>query len=674
MKMKSRIYLGCLLVLVACGDDSATPPPPGSDAGPQIMCEGVLDTDNDSIGDREEGSVGIVDTDADGTADFLDSDSDNDTFMDRVEAGDASCATPPVDTDGDSIPDFRDGDSDGNGIPDVREGMGDYDADGSGDVIDPDDDGDMIDDVTELAGRTDFPRDSDDDGQPDFRDVDADGDTIADVTERGADTDLDETPDAFDLDSDADTIPDSVEAGDADVDTAPIDSDDDGVADFRDRDSDADGLPDDLESVRGTDPRVGDSDGDMVSDLIEDAAGTDPLDAEDNPRVRGDFVFVVPYDEDPAPRRDTLRFRTNIQFADVYFLFDITGSMSGEISAMRSAVTSIIDNITCSGSGSACAIDADCGDVTGEVCGPDGTCIENPETTGCIASMWTGVGTYEGLVGSYRNLLSLQPDPATTQRSIPTSASGAGGAEELFEAAACVADPTACGMAGGTCTVMAGAIGCPAFRRDAVRILAHITDEDNQCTGCLVNTAVDAGSRILSERITYVGVDCDLAQSPRADLEALARAADSFDASGAPLYFAGNEARVTDAVTEAVREIALGIPLFVVVQAEDLPDDAGDALQFILRTEVNLDEARGCTPDARTADLNSDGFDDAFPFLLPGRPVCWDVVARRNTRVRPTREPQVFRAKLTVLGDDSPLDSRNVFFLVPPEIEITMIK
>jgi hypothetical protein len=670
----TRICLTALVILAGCGDDDSTIPIPGTDAGPINTCEGVLDSDEDTINDRDEGSAERVDTELDGIADYVDQDSDDDTFRDRVEAGDLSCATLPFDSDGDGTPDFRDTDSDGNGILDVREGAGDFDGDAILDYVDTDDDGDLIDDVTEIAGRVDFPRDSDDDGAPDFRDRDADGDTIADVSERGTDTDRDEIPDTLDLDSDEDMRPDSLEAGDADLDTAAIDTDGDSIPDYRDRDSDDDGLADDLETERGTDPLIADSDGDGVTDLIEDAAGTDPRDLDDNPRARGDFVFVVPFDEDPAPRRDTLRFRTNIQFADVYFLFDITGSMSGEISAMRSAVTSIIDNITCASSGTACVIDADCGDVSGEVCGPEGTCIENPEDTGCIASMWTGVGTYEGLVGSYRNLLSLQPDPSITQRSIPTSASGAGGAEELFEAAACVADPTACGTAGGTCTVLAGAIGCPAYRGESVRILVQITDEDNQCTGCRVNTAVDAGSRIRTERITYVGVDADVANSPRTDIEALARAADSFDATGRPLYFAGNEARVTDAVTEAVREIALGIPLFVVVQAEDEPDDAGDALQFILRTEVNLDSMRGCTADARTADLDSDGFQDAYPFLLPGRPVCWDVVARRNTRVRPTREPQVFRAKLTVLGDDSPLDSRRVFFLVPPEIDLPVIE
>jgi len=46
------------------------------------------------------------------------------------------------------------------------------------------------------------------------------------------------------------------------------------------------------------------------------------------------------------------------------------------------------------------------------------------------------------------------------------------------------------------------------------------------------------------------------------------------------------------------------------------------------------------------------------------------VVPRDNTTVMPTTEPQVFRARLTVSGDGSPLDARIVFFLIPPTIEL----
>ena len=89
---------------------------------------------------------------------------------------------------------------------------------------------------------------------------------------------------------------------------------------------------------------------------------------------------------------------------------------------------------------------------------------------------WTGVGVYSGDPSSYRNLLQLQPDPAMTRMRIPASANGGGANETLFESVACVADPTAC--SGAECTP--GGIGCPAFRRDAVRMLVTITDETGE--------------------------------------------------------------------------------------------------------------------------------------------------------------------------------------------------
>jgi hypothetical protein len=67
-----------------------------------------------------------------------------------------------------------------------------------------------------------------------------------------------------------------------------------------------------------------------------------------------------------------------------------------------------------------------------------------------------------------------------------------------------------------------------------------------------------------------------------------------------------------------------------------------------------------------TEDTDGDGFPDAFPAVTPGTRVCWDVIPAMNTTVMSTGAPQIFRARLTVRGDGSPLDSRIVYFLVPP--------
>ncbi|MEM9190751.1 MAG: hypothetical protein AAGF12_16315 [Myxococcota bacterium] len=673
--MARTLCLICAFFLAGgCGDDSGNTSPEGGMGDADVAP--IADTDGDTIRNRDESSDFSVDTDGDGTPDFEDLDSDNDGFPDSVEAGDTDPATPPRDTDSDGVPDFVDDDSDGNGILDALEGQNDFDGDGLLDAFDLDDDGDRIPDFdpnneanSEIGPDAAFPRDFDMDGMPDFRDIDSDDDLIGDIHEAIRDTDGDGTLDRFDLDADDDTFIDQLEAGDADVATPPVDSDGDRIPDFRDPDSDNDGLADLQEAEAMTDRLVGDSDGDGISDLVEVAAESDPLDPLDNPRARGDFFFLVPFNENPDPRRDTLAFKTSIQFADVYFLFDTTGSMSEIGEFIRPAFVNIISNLTCERFATTCVTDGEC--EFNQICEPETpatlgmprNCIADPEITGCIANLWTGVGTYWD-DQEYRNLVSVQPDPTVTQASVPAS-TGPGGSEALFESVACVAEPALCPPAGCSMT----GIGCPGYRSDAVRILVTVTDEDDQCSsGCAVTDAASAGSRLRAQGITFVGVDAEAGTSiAETDLTNIAIAADSYDGSGRPLYFRGDGPAVTGAMTMAIQEIVSGVPLFVNAEAVDLPGDAGDALQFIDRLQVNLSGGT-CTAVESRADLNGDGFDDAFPFLLPGTPVCWDVLARRNTRVRPTPEPQIFRARVTVTGDNSPLDSRQVFFLVPPEI------
>ncbi|MBW2464544.1 MAG: hypothetical protein JRH11_23050, partial [Deltaproteobacteria bacterium] len=619
------------------------------------------DSDEDTIPDIVEGWILNVDSDGDGDPDYEDRDSDGDSILDSIEAGDSDMLTPPIDTDGDGTPDYLDDDSDGNGLLDRVEGAGDADGDGLPDFADVDDDEDRIPDVEEIGDGA-FPVDSDGDGFADFRDFDSDGDSISDRDEYSIDTDGDGTRDYLDLDSDGDGLPDALEAGDATLETPPVDTDLDAIPDYRDLDSDNDGLSDALELASGSSAVLEDTDGDGVSDLVEVGAGSDPANMDDNPQTRGDFVFIMPYREAPFPERDTLLFRTNIRRADVYFLFDTTGSMSGEITTMRDRVTQVIDNITCEDSRTPCAGDLGC--VGGEICSLDGFCMEDPVTSGCIADLWTGVGTYAGYEDSYRNILSLQPDIAVTQAAIPERADGPGGAESLYESAACVADPSVC--FGAVCDPTG--IGCPAYRRDAIRILAHITDETNQCTteDCqLVNTSGAAGGRLALQRINFLAIDADSGQSPRNDLRNLGIAAGTVDSAGEPFYYAGSESAVAGAVTTGISEIASELKLFVDIDATDADGDDGDALQFIQRVEINT-SAFGCTDAPPFADVNGDGFDDAFPDLKTRTPVCWDVIARPNTRVPSTDRPQVFVADLTVYGDGSPLDRRRVFFLVPP--------
>ncbi len=138
------------------------------------------DDDNDNIYDVDDG---FADFDGDGTLNYRDTDSDGDCIADMVEVGDDDPTTSAVDSDSDGSPDFLDIDSDDDGIPDTTEvdgacdPVGDLDGDGVADYIDTDIDGDGLANDYELSIGTDSRnRDSDSDGATDGLEVFAETD------------------------------------------------------------------------------------------------------------------------------------------------------------------------------------------------------------------------------------------------------------------------------------------------------------------------------------------------------------------------------------------------------------------------------------------------------------------------------------------------------------------
>jgi len=220
-----------------------------------------LDADNDGILDSFEDlnldgdndpSTDPTDTDGDGIPDYLDIDSDDDGIPDNIEAQttqgyippsgmdannnglddayeqDGNLGLVPLDTDGDSLPDYVDTDSDADGIPDAIEGS-DFDANGVAENTwtGSDKDLDGLDDGYEGAASIDVDvndeiddpsihlPDTDGDGIPDYRDTDDDGDDIATIDE-----DLDQDGNWLNDDTDGDGVPNYL---DTDLDVAGSD-------------------------------------------------------------------------------------------------------------------------------------------------------------------------------------------------------------------------------------------------------------------------------------------------------------------------------------------------------------------------------------------------------------------------------------------------------------------
>ena len=107
--------VGTILLIAGCADTTNFSTTDGS-AGEPAECTPGADFDRDGIPDEIEGcGPPAVDSDADGLADYADSDSDQDGIPDRFEG--------VADTDGDQIPDYLDTDSDNDGIDDADEDL-----------------------------------------------------------------------------------------------------------------------------------------------------------------------------------------------------------------------------------------------------------------------------------------------------------------------------------------------------------------------------------------------------------------------------------------------------------------------------------------------------------------------------------------------------------------------
>ncbi|WP_045859381.1 invasin domain 3-containing protein [Teredinibacter purpureus] len=239
-----------------------------------------IDSDNDALPDLIESNTTRIDTDSDGIDDSFDPDQTGGSDVDFNGIDDDAQL---LDTDSDTIPDYRDLDSDNDWIPDLLESGAsgiDTDNDQIDDLYDVDSttgsdtNGDGIDDIAAAI-------DTDYDTLPDYQDTDSDNDGIVDTTESGfstSDQDSDGISDTLDSnqtggsDINGDGIDDAINTRDTDSDTTP---------DFRDRDSDGDSLTDQLEGERDTDldgqPNYLDldSDGDGISDAIEGDADND---------------------------------------------------------------------------------------------------------------------------------------------------------------------------------------------------------------------------------------------------------------------------------------------------------------------------------------------------------------------------------------------------------------
>lgn len=235
-----------------------------------------------------------------------------------------------------------------------------------------------------------------------------------------------------------------------------------------------------------------DSDGDGVPDVADECPGAGFIRNPDGSCFTDTALYhTLPYGSTAI---DPLVISTQIRTADVYFLMDTTGSMGGEITRLRTDLTSGTFIPGCAGG------------IIGAI-----RCT--------IPDAWFGVGYFDDYPVSpyggsgdfvYRNLLDIQSSVASAQTAVNGLALhwGNDGPESNTQALWAVA------TGGGLSTYLAARTSCPAgtwgypcFRPGTIPIVVHITDAPFHngpsnsypyCIGGTLSTALPPATPVLN--------------------------------------------------------------------------------------------------------------------------------------------------------------------------------
>ncbi len=508
---------------------------------------------------------------------------------------------------------------------------------------------------------------------------DADGDGVADDAEGTIDSDADGTPNHQDNDADGDGILDA-EEHQGNIPCSLPDSDGDGIPNWLDPDSDNDGLADALErGTYSTDPYAIDTDGDGVTDLGE-ALGTmtDPNDPTSTIPPQ-DFFVVLPYFGDAVER--SLRFDTNLQLADVYFLIDTTGSMGAAIESVQTSLTRIAAQVSMripnvemgvgefrdfpiGGGGGGGIFDIGYGDAG------DQAFVNHQNITADVPSVQSALGGLSAGGGA--------DGPESSSEAIFQTATGrggswsAGGGSYSIAAQRCPAVPDEIGRRR----------GYPCFRPDSLPIVVHVTDAPFHNGPSASEPYTDitpppasyeqAVNELRNIGARFIGVS--VGGGGRSEMEGAARMTGSVDTAGSPLVYTSTGGEVSDAIIEGIETLAGRTPQDVDTTTENVPGnpDEFDATTFI-KAIVPLEGYNGGVSGPNPGVTYASKDERVFYQVIPGTQVEFTVRFLNDVRP-PATAAQIFRATIIVRGNGvARLDSRNVYIVVPPDGAIILI-
>ncbi len=417
-----------------------------------------------------------------------------------------------------------------------------------------------------------------------------------------------------------------------------------------------------------------------MSDLAEVSYGSDPTD-NTSTIPPDDFYVVLPY----APGDEALReldFSTAIQKADILFLLDLSGSMSGEMNNIKSNLANVIIP------GIAAAIpDAAIGLATFD----DWRGINNdpahPSFDDHIYTLMqtptTDTVTITGVVSELSYLSNGGQEPQIEALYQAATGEGFSGKFDYKYVSAPYhwAATFYPQMPAKNCSGAAGDIGGACFREQAMPIFIMMTDEaftaavtnpnyfvwDATPPYQLPHTRDEAIAAMNAIQAKFIGISSfeplGWNYDPEADLTAVCLGTGSTDENDAPFFYeiGADGSQMSLQIVNAIAELTQKVRIDVTTERLSLPNPQNvDVTQFI----------KAVNPLSSTPANGYDSKDDAvFYGVRPGITVTF-AVRFENDFYEPTGpEATLFRAQITVLGDGALLDTREVLIIVPGKIE-----
>ena len=653
---------------------------PNSDPQSAAVLE---DEDHDGLTNVQEGSSERTDSDGDSVPDSLDEDSDGDLLPDVLESGDLNLRTAAIDTDGDGSPDFRDADSDGDSLSDRQEGAADPDRDGLRNYRDLDSDSDGVPDEKECEDET---CDSDGDGVTNTVVWDSDNDGLFDLDEvdrYGA------SPHKADTDGDGQLDIVEVVAGTNPlvVEVTPLYDPLYFVVPY-----DSEPFPARRSAIFTTAVQLLDVyfGFDESSSMNEEFAAMRnvasglpsiidklrcPVDAQRTHCAR-DQDCSVGYACGPRGLCVTDPV-ANGCVPDIWTGVGTFGNLDSFVNhlSLQPDATLTADRIPEEG-------------VPARSLGPDGP-LDGPwaeapyQVPACVADGDHCINENKGCTDHGLGCVGYRSEAVRVYI-------------QISDADNQCADPVAGAK---------GTIGTSSFPTMFFG-MGRCAEFDAETAGReLANMGIKFIGLYGNDRCDYRAPDCDNfpqeaynvwvreagidrplleVSTPRSVPTNIGQASGSTDVDGRVFVYEALNDRVVRSTADAIKAIIRGVPLRLDVDMKQIDgapiafaghthsEDAVEAkgqrvdLNTLVQTlEVDRQTA-GCARPAASSDSNGDGRDDAFIGVAAGTAVCWSLTPAKNLSVPGNDEIQVLRGQLVAYGDGSPLDQREVVFIIPP--------